>query len=375
MKTLTFALMATVAFVGLNSCTSVTTPTSDPASQPAAAPTPTEIKQPGSYAEGKDMVASLVDTHSFAEIADIVNTWATASAGRGIDCHGLLRHAGVVSAQKYGLGEVPPPLCDYGFLHGLLYGYAEVVSDTDTYVREAISFCEKAVASPGNLRDKCIHGVGHGLALLSSNDIHKSLDACDSLPLEGKYYQCTGAAVMEFGEDRLADLGWALSHSMENSPTKLTVDDSQIPTLCDGRTPTCHERYWMFLLPPRAEAIGTEDSRLATETCTRFQDKYELEMCLVGFGNLAAAFWQMFDLPDGVSYPPDSPEDADIVAQLAVARCARHPDMSLCLRGLIPGSTPQLYYAQHPYIPDFCRFVPDQYIDACEAAVQAGREQ
>lgn len=66
-----------------------------------------------------------------------------------------------------------------------------------------------------------------GLALLSQNDIIKGLDACDSLSVDEVYHQCTGALVMEFGEDRLTALGWSMSHGAENSPEVLTVDENR----------------------------------------------------------------------------------------------------------------------------------------------------
>lgn len=86
------------------------------------------------------------------------------------------------------------------------------------------------------------------------------------------------------------------------------------------------ERYWMFVLPPRDKVSGTEDGSLAEKTCARFTGEYDLKLCLTGFGNLAGSFWLMFDFQDGVSYPPDSTEDADIAAKRAVDRCTRHPD-------------------------------------------------
>jgi len=332
------------------------------------------VAPPTDYAKGKDLVASLVDTHSLTEIAAMVQTWVTSGSSLTGDCHGLLRHAGVAFAKKYGLTGVPSTACDYGMVHGLLYGYAEVVEGMDEYVREVVPFCEKVAPTPGYLRDKCIHGVGHGLALLSKNDVSKGLDACETLSVDEVYYQCTGALVMEFGEDRLTALGWSMSHGAENSEDVLTVDETQIPTLCDGRTATCHERYWMFTLPPRVEISGAEDGPLAEKTCTRFTDKYERTLCLSGFGNLAGSFWLMFDFQDGVSYPPGSVEDADIAAKRAVDRCARHPDPGICLQGLIPGTVAYLYSLQHPYMPDFCRFASAEYVEACELAVQAAKD-
>lgn len=332
------------------------------------------VAPPLSYEKGKDLVASLVDTHSLIEITEMVETWVASEPGLNGDCHGLLRHTGVAFAKKHGLTEVPPTVCDYGMVHGLLYGYAEVVTDMDEYVREVIPFCAKVAPEPGHLRDKCIHGVGHGLALLSQNDIIKGLDACDSLSVDEVYHQCTGALVMEFGEDRLTALGWSMSHGAENSEDVLTVDEKQVPALCDGRTATCHERYWMFVLPPRDKVSGTEDGSLAEKTCARFTGEYDLKLCLTGFGNLAGSFWLMFDFQDGVSYPPDSTEDADIAAKRAIDRCTRHPDPGICLQGLIPGTVAYLYNLEHPYMPDFCRFASEEYLEACELAVQAAKD-
>lgn len=362
-------LVACFAVVVLSACST----SGGAAEAPGATGSTVPHSVPGSYAEGKEILSTLIDTSTLAEVATIVEGWAANDGANSGDCHGLLRHAGVEFAKKKGLVEVPPVVCDYGLVHGMLYGYAEVVNDIDEYVRIAVPFCQKVADAPGYLRDKCVHGIGHGLALLSADDIEKGLDACDMLSDGGQYHQCTGALVMEFGEDRLAALGWSLSHSAENSPTVLVVDEARVPTLCEGRTATCHERYWMFVLPPRDTISGTEDGDLARAACARFSGEYELRQCLTGFGQLASSFWLMFDFQDGVSYPPDSPEDADIAAQRAVVRCTRHPDLGACLLGFIPGTAPQLYYINHPHMPDFCRFVPKAYLEECEHAVNVAK--
>jgi len=369
-------LVAFFAMVALTACSA----SDDAAEAPAATGSTVPRSVPRSYAEGKEVVSTLVDTSTLAEITSIIEGWVANAEDSSTDCHGLLRHAGVEFAKKKGLVEVPSVMCDYGVVHGMLYGYAEVVNDIDEYVRAAVPFCEKVADVPGRpshnvdtRRDKCVHGIGHGIALLSADDIEKGLDACDKVSQSDRYQQCTGALMMEFGEDRLAALGWYISHSAENSPTVLVVDEARVPTLCDGRPATCHERYWMFVLPPRDTISGTEDRDLARDACVRFSGEYELRQCLTGFGQLAGSFWTMFDFQDGVPYPPDSPEEADIAAQRAVDRCARHPDLGVCLLGFIPALIPQLYYINHPHIPDFCRFVPKAHVEDCEYAVNVAK--
>jgi len=369
-------LVAFFAVVSLAACSA-----SDGAAEaPGTAGSTVPRAAPRNYDEGKEVVATLVDTSTFAEITTIIEGWVVNAEDNTTDCHGLLRHAGAEFAKKKGLVEVPSVVCDYGAVHGMLYGYAEVINDIDEYVRAAVPFCEKVADVPGRpshtivvRRDKCVHGIGHGLALLAAADIKKGLDACDTISAGGQYHQCTGALIMEYGEDRLAALGWSMSHSDENSPTVLVVDESRVPTLCDGRTPTCHERFWMFVLPSRATFSGTGDGDLARDTCARFSWEYERRQCLTGFGNLAGALWTIFDFQDGVSYPPSSPEEADIAAQRAVDRCARHPDLGVCLLGFIPSQTPRLYYINHPHIPDFCRFVPKAHVEECEFAVNVAK--
>lgn len=335
---------------------------------------PLPIAAPDSYEEGKNLVTSLIATHSLASIATIVETWTASTDNLRGYCHGLLRHAGAEFAKEKGLVEVPSTVCDYGLVHGLLYGYAEVAKDIDSYVLEVVQLCEKISPTSGPPRDRCIHGIGHGLALVSQGNISVALDACDSLPTSEKYYQCTGGVVMEFGEDHLSAIGWSVGHSAENSPTSISVDADLVATLCDGRDATCHERYWMFVLPPRDMVSGTEDGSLVESTCLRFSGTYELRQCLVGFGALAALLWTIFDIQDGVSYPPDSPEDADIVAKRAVSRCSKHPDLGLCLLGFIPSIASQVYSGQWPYVPDFCSFVSGGDVESCEYAVRSAKD-
>jgi len=329
---------------------------------------------PDSYQAGKDRLDKLATKYSLVEIVDVVESWGRQNQLLSTDCHGLLRHAGTVFAKNKGLTETPTDTCESGLIHGLLYGYAEVVSSTEEYLSETVPFCARLAASSGYAQDRCLHGIGHGVALLSGGNIMSALDSCDTLSGTDGHFQCTGAVVMEFGEDRLNAIGWSISHSDENSTERLTVDEDQVGTVCEGRAATCLERYWMLLLPPRSEVSGFEDGPLAHKTCSRFSKGYEQELCLTGFGHLAGALWWIFDFEDGATLPPDSPAEADLAAQRAVKRCSTHPSLGMCLMGLIPGSVSPWYRANLPHIPDFCRYVPEEDLNQCKVATEAAKK-
>lgn len=323
---------------------------------------------PVSFEERKALLDGLVEDATLSEIVYLVQSWGRQRVGVRTECHSLLRHAGVSYAQENGLTEVPDPACNNGLLHGLLYGYAESVGGVDAYINDAVPFCERFAAA-GHRMDGCLHGVGHGVAILSDNDIQAALDTCDRLKNINGYEQCVGAVVMEFGEDRLSSLGWVVGHSEENSPQVLTIRESSVESVCDGRPLSCHSRYWMLLLPDRGSIRGDEDGTLSRESCARFKDE-AAEACQVGFGEVAGLFWALFDLGEGYTLPPDSAEEAERAGELAVARCGTHTDLGTCLLGLLPFMTGSWHAAKHPYIPDFCSKVPREEYEQCDLAVR-----
>jgi hypothetical protein len=372
--------LVVVALMFLVGCASgEATPSSS--SLPSAATSvaqPDRPVPPGQLAEGVDAWKKQLEdvaktqglTAAWAKLDDILKTSPAAAS----DCHSLMRHVGYVLVGSVGLVSPMDQRCDFGFVHGQLYGLAEISKSLEDFAKTVVPYCTSA---PSNLSEAavCFHGMGHGFAITSNNDITRALDKCNELGVPSSD-QCFGAVLMEFGEDRLSVLGWPSGHSSENSPKVLSVENKDIASLCDGRTSACYYRLWMYHAPLRDDSNPPDEAAIAEKICIRGISGEDLRMCLAGFGEFAANLWIVYDL--NFNYPPDTAAEADAAAKAGVFRCSRHPDQATCLFGLISSTVGNLYNADWPHIPDFCANVPPDLESACKhsvaTAIQGGDE-
>jgi len=321
--------------------------------------------------ERKAVLTAAVKANGLPAAVALLKQWMSEDLNIAAQCHSLARHIGLVAAPEAGLTAPLEDWCEYGLLHGLLFGIAETTGSIPAFADLAVPYCTKSGRTHDE-RGRCFHGVGHGIAVASHNDITAALDACAAIRVEGAD-QCFGGMLMEFGEDRLAAGGWAVGHSAENSPQVLTVSDAQISALCTGRPLPCFQRLWMFHAPPRAAIRDDGDAALAAAVCAPPMTPAERRVCLEGFGEFAGVMWMVFGRAEGQSWPPDSAEEAAAMASAAVTRCTAYPDPGACIYGLVPQTTSNLHTANWPYIPDFCAVVPQQWHRDCEAAVYAAK--
>lgn len=345
-------------------------PTNDRSSQTGPVPaTLTSVPlEAAPTLQRKAELAAVVERDGTAAAVNLLKEWTRADVNVATECHSLSRHIGLVAAAYDGLTVPLEDWCEYGLLHGVLLGTAERSSSMAAFAETAMAYCT-TMPNGTDETSRCFHGVGHGFAVTSNNDITAALDACAALQIVGGE-QCFGAVLMEFGEDVLAASGWALGHSAENSPQVLTVAREQVGNLCTGRPLACFYRLWMFHAPPRATVAQDSDALLAAEVCVPPMTTDEQRVCREGFGEFAGALWLLSSV--GKSWPPDATEAAEL-AVTAVARCEQHPDPEACIFGLIPSTLSGLYTAKWPTIPDICAVAPKAWAEACAAAVYSAR--
>lgn len=340
-------------------------------SVPAPESTAAASREVMSTLQRKAELTMVVERDGTPAAVALLKEWMRTDMNVAAECHSLSRHIGLIAAAHDGLTVPLEDWCEYGFLHGVLLGTAAQAPSLAAFADTAKKYCATMPRNDDEV-SRCFHGVGHGFAVASHNDIAAALDACAALHVAGSE-QCFGAVLMEFGEDVLAASGWALGHSAENSPQVLTVSPDKVDGLCTNRPLTCFYRLWMFHVPPRAAVSPDSDATFSVEVCVAPMSAAEQRACREGFGEFAGALWTLFDIGPTRQWPPDTAAEAAEDARTAVARCATHPEPTACIFGLIPSTTSNLYTAKWPFIPDFCAVAPKSWAHDCARAVYSAQ--
>lgn len=324
------------------------------------------LYQPDILGDLKEEFAAIVKSEGTLSAMQELHRRYRADSGVATNCHSLARHIGIITAQIGDYSPVVDNSCQYGFMHGILYGEAEEVESLETFLEEASQYCLNTYKDI-NVRIDCYHGVGHGLAVTSNNDIQEALSQCNSLSQYEGYEQCAGAVMMEFGEDILAEQGWYVGHSLENSPQVLTLGNKRAESLCSNQPSTCHYRLWMLFAPPRSTVRSPDAVKEVgmEAVCNVYAGDAE-KLCWEGFGEMVAMLWLTQWLEEGNTWPTESQPDADAAAELIAQYCLQHPRPGDCLSGFIPSMFGHLFVAQWDYIPDVCALIPETYVAACE---------
>ena len=88
--------------------------------------------------------------------------------------------------------------CTGGLLHGALEAYFIDQGNMDSFGTEALSVCEEFTKEGQTARSwECLHGVGHALMYLYSNEIFESIRQCDLMPEQWERNVCYFGAFME----------------------------------------------------------------------------------------------------------------------------------------------------------------------------------
>lgn len=329
------------------------------------------------YAQLDEIVASQGTKAAVAWLAAEVTRAEVARTS----CHNLFRHVGQRAATDVGLSEaagIALDTCEYGFLHGLMYATATGFTDASEYIEQMSEYCTAAARSDAD-RINCFHGTGHGVAVVSQGDLDAGTRACTTLDAGAatgapSAYQCIGGLFMEYGEDRLGELGWDWGHSADNAELVLRVSDAQRARLCESvpaaQAPACYFRAWMFHVPAFSEIRAFSEYEAAKRVCTPVADVLAARACREGFGEVAFAF--VLDESIG-SWPPDDQETADELATRMVARCRLHPVLDDCFNGMLPAALSALITTEWTPVPDVCAVAIEVERPACAAAMERVR--
>lgn len=296
---------------------------------------------------------------------------ADAQPGLSASCHGLFHVIGRAAAHDYEkhLGFRSRE-CQYGYIHGFMQGVA-AQQPADT----AVSAVEEVCASFDDEVDvvNCFHGAGHAMSLLAPTDLVATLEYCSmfetstsSLPAR----LCADGALMEFGDDRLLQVGLldgnnAASTESTGEPTDVSGIDphtlcASLPVLFEG---ACASRLWMFVVSPDGPPVD------AVALCEKFDDPESAEECYIGFGQWEIQ--QVLGTPEAL-WPPTTPREADDVARLMADICEATTFAAECFLGVIPSTISHLYAAgfANELVPDVCSYVDSVHDEACTQATR-----
>ena len=183
-------------------------------------------------------------------------------------------------------------LCDFGFVHGSLEGYADS-NGADLMIEIADDMCSE-VSSNVLETDLCFHGLGHSIFIGYKYDYQNAVKGCESFEpvLTGT---CVSGVIME----------WAI-HPSENRESSFLVDDPALkywPRLCEsfqGESRNgCLSQVWHALrLYPQSDE--RRDSRFAIKYCEDTYNGDDLNYCIDGVGRL---YWA-----DGYPSPKQASE-------------------------------------------------------------------
>lgn len=190
-------------------------------------------------------------------------------------CHGIAHKLGHESYELYGFDmsmRISKPYCGAGFIHGIIEAKFGALRD------------EKALGGISNIcevnDEKCNHGIGHGLMILTKNKFKEALRYCETLD-ELAHSDCYDGVFM---------------HVFDNEETGISKD---IPERAEGIN-LCikiEDRYKKscYFYAPRIYAASPNlhlESKAMCDKATGDNKK----LCVVGSGTMIGKY--IFDNPD-----------------------------------------------------------------------------
>lgn len=180
-------------------------------------------------------------------------------------CHGVAHKLGHESFEIYGFEksmQIAKPLCGAGFIHGLIESRFGSFANKDE-LSEITDICEEKDES-------CNHGMGHGLMVLTNNNLEESLLFCDSLkPLAQS--DCYDGVFMHVFDNEETGISKDIPERLEKEKLCKIVDKK-------------YQKSCVFYLP-RLFVEEKEIALLSKEICDNFtEDNYIT--CLVGSGTM-----------------------------------------------------------------------------------------
>jgi len=175
-------------------------------------------------------------------------------------CHGIAHKLGHESYELYGFErsmQMAQSYCGAGFIHGLLESKLSSFTDTD----DISKLCKEK-------DEKCNHGIGHGLMVLTKNDFKEALTRCDTL-LPGARSDCYDGVFMHIFDDE------------ETGVSKDIPERAEGAGLC-SRVDVAYKKSCYFYVP----RIYVNDQNMNTESndlCQKIKGDYK-KVCVFGSG-------------------------------------------------------------------------------------------
>lgn len=164
-------------------------------------------------------------------------------------------------------------LCDFGFVHGLLEGFAQR-RGTDQMMPLGVPVC-RAVSGNDDEASLCLHGFGHSVLIASDGDVNAAFSSCDSLDGNDRL-SCSSGAAMQ----------WAVS-APGTQARSLPEANAYWPSVCARTTGLsrlgCLSQIWHSL---RLYDV-TDDRRSSVYALSYCRDTFtgeDLSTCVDGVG-------------------------------------------------------------------------------------------
>ena len=332
----------------------------------------TERSQPSSLPPPPDLVScdlACVEAHA-ADLAasggpKFALDWVAAIDVDGVRyaCHAVHHAVGRAAAARSWpeFPELASLECQYGYLHGVLQGRAGR-SSLEEWVSTTYRFC---AALDEKSKSECLHGLGHGAAVTTPDDLFQVMLACDSLP--GRVSTpCADGAMMEFADDvwqRAGMLHWETGYV----DVETTFDPADTKALCERLPVKVSSSCWTRAADMVAPLYRNDPLRLS-ELCTSAPSPKDVEGCL--YAAAVSAVENFYD-DSMLVWPPESSKDAKVWVRAAAEECSRWASFDVCLRGAIAPTFSHIYSGGlWELVKDACVDEPAPIREVCNTALK-----
>lgn len=198
-------------------------------------------------------------------IADLKARYAASDPFVVSQCHQLTHVIGRVAADLYpNAGAAFPhgdPFCWSGYYHGVTEGLLTQMGDGVTANLNTV--CDDIEGKAAYSFDyyNCVHGLGHGLMYIRSNELFRSLELCDILSGQWERSSCYGGVFME---NIIAD-------EVNHFAKYLKDEDSLYP--CNAVGDSYKSACWLMHTSHMLKAVGGDFVRVF-QLCSAVVEPY-----------------------------------------------------------------------------------------------------
>lgn len=184
-------------------------------------------------------------------------------------CHGIAHKLGHKSYELYGFErsmQIAQPYCGAGFIHGVIESKFGALRDVKA-LNGMSSICNEK-------DEKCNHGIGHGLMVLTKNHFQEALTYCDNLHLSARS-DCYDGVFMHIFDNE------------ETGVSKKIPERAEGVSLCE-RVGDVYKKSCYFYVPrifARDENVGIESKDLCDQVTGDNQ-----KVCIFGAGTMIGKY-------------------------------------------------------------------------------------